>query len=58
MFDYRNNLKRILNQTAGDEKSLKNGLAAIKLILGMTADTDTNNSPESAKNNGGRFPTT
>ena len=51
MFDYRNNLKRILNQTAGDEKSLKNGLAAIKLILGMTADTDTNNSPESAKNN-------
>lgn len=51
MFDYRNNLKRILNQTAGDEKSLKNGLAAIKLILGMTADTATNNSPESAKNN-------
>ena len=48
MFDYRNNLKRILNQTAGDEKSLKNGLAAIKLILGMTAVTDTNNSPESA----------
>ena len=36
MFDYRNNLIRILNQTAGDEKSLKNGLAAIKLILGMT----------------------
>lgn len=35
MFDYRNNLKRILNQTAGDEKSLSNGLAAIKLILGM-----------------------
>ena len=36
MFDYRNNIKRILNQTTGDEKSLRNGLAAIKLILGMT----------------------
>ena len=36
MFDYRNNVKRILNQTTGDEKSLRNGLAAIKLILGMT----------------------
>lgn len=36
MFDYRNNIKRILNQTTGDEQSLRNGLAAIKLILGMT----------------------
>ncbi|WEV38140.1 DUF2325 domain-containing protein [Lactobacillus sp. ESL0680] len=38
MFDYRNNLKRILNNTAGDDKSLRNGLAAIKMILGMAAD--------------------
>ncbi|MDF7683148.1 DUF2325 domain-containing protein [Lactobacillus sp. ESL0679] len=38
MFDYRNNLKRILNQTAGDDKSLRNGLAAIKMILGMADD--------------------
>ena len=38
MFDYRNNLKRILQNTAGDEKSLKNGLAAIKTVLQMTVD--------------------
>ncbi|MDF7668134.1 DUF2325 domain-containing protein [Lactobacillus sp. ESL0703] len=38
MFDYRNNLKRILNNTAGDDKSLRNGLAAIKMILGMAGD--------------------
>ena len=44
MFDYRNNLIRILNQTAGDEKSLKNGLAAIKLILGMTDRDEKTNS--------------
>ena len=36
MFDYRNNLKRILNSTEGDEKSLKNSLNAIKLVVGMT----------------------
>lgn len=36
MFDYRNNLKRILAKTTGEEQSLRNGLAAIKLILGMT----------------------
>lgn len=50
MFDYRNNLKRILNQTAGDEKSLKNGLAAIKLILGMTDNADQRSSTGKVKN--------
>lgn len=48
MFDYRNNLKRIINQTAGDDKSLKNGIAAIKLILGMT---DEQTATVTAKNN-------
>lgn len=41
MFDYRNNLKRILNNTEGDEKSLQNGLNAIKAIIKMTGDEDT-----------------
>ncbi|KRM85571.1 hypothetical protein FC41_GL000881 [Lactobacillus hominis DSM 23910 = CRBIP 24.179] len=36
MFDYRNNLKRILNQTEGDDKSLRNSLNAIMLVLQMT----------------------
>ena len=40
MFDYRNNLKRILQNTTGDEKSLKNGLAAIKTVLQMTGNED------------------
>ena len=39
MFDYRNNLKRTLNSTEGDEKSLKNSLNAIKLVLGMTGES-------------------
>ena len=39
MFDCRNNLKRILNSTEGDEKSLKNSLNAIKLVLGMTGES-------------------
>lgn len=39
MFDYRNNLKRILNSTEGDEKSLKNSLNAIKLVLGTTGES-------------------
>lgn len=42
MFDYRNNLKRILNNTEGDEKSLKNSLNAIKLVLGMTGESNEN----------------
>lgn len=42
MFDYRNNLKRILNNTEGDEKSLKNSLNAIKLVLGMTGESSEN----------------
>ena len=41
MFDYRNNLKRILNNTEGDDKSLQNSLNAIKLVLGMTGETET-----------------
>ena len=40
MFDYRNNLKRILNNTAGDDKSLKNSLNAIKVVLGMTGEAE------------------
>ena len=39
MFDYRNNLKRILMKTDGDDKSLKNSLVAIKTIINM-ADND------------------
>lgn len=39
MFDYRNNLKRILQNTSADDRSLQNGLAAIKLVIGM-ADQD------------------
>lgn len=35
MFDYRNNLKKILNQVAADDQSLRNGLVAIKAILHM-----------------------
>lgn len=38
MFDYRNNLKRILNQTEGDDKSLRNSLNAIMLVLQMTGE--------------------
>lgn len=40
MFDYRNNLKRILQQTTADDRSLQNSLAAIKLVLGMADDGD------------------
>ena len=40
MFDYRNNLKIILNNTAGDEKSLQNSLNAIKVVLGMTGEEE------------------
>lgn len=40
-FDYRNNLKQILQKTAGDERSLKNGLAAIKAVLGMVDSQST-----------------
>lgn len=38
MFDYRNNLRKILDRTTGDDQSLRNGLTAIKLILGMTEE--------------------
>lgn len=44
MFDYRNNLKRILQKTAGDDKSLKNGLSAIKAVIAMTGEDDNSNS--------------
>ena len=40
MFDYRNNLKRILNNTAGDDKILQNSLNAIKVVLGMTGEAE------------------
>lgn len=36
MLDYRNHIKTILNQTSGDDKSLKNSLNAIKLVLQMS----------------------
>ncbi|KRM41290.1 hypothetical protein FC39_GL001098 [Lactobacillus hamsteri DSM 5661 = JCM 6256] len=39
MFDYRNNIKRILLKTDSDDKSLENSLAAIKTIVAM-ADND------------------
>lgn len=35
MYDYRNNLKSILNKTEADDKSLQNSLSAIKAILAM-----------------------
>lgn len=47
MFDYRNNLKRILQQTAADDRSLQNSLAAIKLVLGM-ADNGNKSAQKSA----------
>ncbi|BDR60708.1 DUF2325 domain-containing protein [Lactobacillus xylocopicola] len=50
MFDYRNHLKQILERTTGDDRSLRNGLAAIKLLLGLADDesgaTAANRSPE------------
>lgn len=42
MLDYRNNLKRILQNTAGDDQSLENSLNAIKAIIGM-ADSGSEN---------------
>ena len=35
MYDYRNNIKIILNKTDADDKSLANSLNAIKAILAM-----------------------
>ncbi|MCH3990327.1 MAG: DUF2325 domain-containing protein [Lactobacillus sp.] len=46
MFDYRNSLKRILQNTDSDERSLQNSLAAIKVVLGM-ANAD---APKAAPN--------
>lgn len=40
MFDYRNNLKTILQKTGSDQQSLKNSLTAIKVVLGMTDDKE------------------
>lgn len=42
MFDYRNNLKRILQETSGDDQSLRNSLAAIKTIIAMADDGQDN----------------
>lgn len=44
MLDYRNNLKTILNKTAGDDQSLTNSLAAIKAIIQM-AEGDKESKP-------------
>ncbi|MCT6807782.1 MAG: DUF2325 domain-containing protein, partial [Bombilactobacillus sp.] len=49
MFDYRNNLKQILAKTSGDDQSLRNSLAAIKLIIGMT-ENEKDAAPSEAKN--------
>ena len=38
MYDYRNNIKIILNKTEADDKSLENSLSAIKAILNMAED--------------------
>lgn len=38
MFDYRNNIKRILLKTDSDDKSLENSLNAIKTIIAMADD--------------------
>ena len=35
MFDYRNNIKKILNNTSADDKSLQNSLNAIKAIINI-----------------------
>lgn len=50
MLDYRNHLKRILQETSGDEKSLRNGLAAIKTILAMTDDQEQVRQPKAPLN--------
>lgn len=49
MFDYRTNLKRILQKTTGDDQSLKNSLAAIKLLLQM-ADGNAESVEKAPKN--------
>lgn len=53
LFDYRNNLKRILNQTAGDDRSLQNGLTAIKAIIGMadSGSAETESQPKVRNHN-------
>ncbi|RVU71666.1 MULTISPECIES: DUF2325 domain-containing protein [Lactobacillus] len=48
MFDYRNDLKRILQKTAGDDQSLQNSLTAIKAIIAM-ADDGKNTKPVKTK---------
>lgn len=35
MYDYRNNIKIILNKTEADDRSLENSLNAIKAIINM-----------------------
>ncbi|BAQ57018.1 sodium ATP synthase subunit [Lactobacillus acetotolerans] len=49
MFDYRNNLKRILNKTTGDDKSLQNSLNAIRVIIAMAGGNKDSNKPVKAK---------
>ena len=46
MLDYRNNIKRILQNTQADDQSLENSLNAIKAIIAMA-----DNGKKSAKTN-------
>lgn len=46
MLDYRNHLKKILQKTGGDEKSLANSLTAIKLIINMAEGGQTLAAPK------------
>lgn len=50
MYDYRNNLKIILNKTDADDKSLANSLNAIKAIIAM-AEGNTANTQSIAQRN-------
>lgn len=46
MLDYRDHLKKILQKTSGDEKSLANSLTAIKLIINMAEGGQTLAAPK------------
>ena len=41
MYDYRNNIKIILNKTDSDDRSLANSLNAIKAIIAMAEGEST-----------------
>lgn len=48
MLDYRDHLKKILQKTDGDEKSLANSLTAIKVIINMAEGEQTVAAPKKA----------